>query len=192
MMSDPSNDPSSAQPDAQALELDPLSPVYRTDVGRMHYFVREYDPAIENYRAALEVDPNFFLTHTLLGQAYLQKRMFKPALAALDAAMRLTADSAFALSRLAHGQAVAGDTAKARSLLKRLQAIAKRKYVSAYDHALVHAGLRHEEETFTWLKRALEERSIWLGYLKGEPAFDALRGYLQFQSLLKRIGIMSA
>jgi TolB-like protein/Flp pilus assembly protein TadD len=176
----------------KALELDPLSPVYRTDVGRMHYFVREYDQAIENYRAALEVDPNFFLTHTLLGQAYLQKRMFKPALAALDAAMRLTGDSAFALSRLAHGQAVAGDTAKARSLLKRLQAIAKRKYVSAYDHALVHAGLRHEEETFTWLKRALEERSIWLGYLKVEPAFDALRGHPQFQSLLKRIGIMSA
>jgi hypothetical protein len=77
-------------------------------------------------------------------------------------------------------------------LLKKLHTIGRRKYVSAYDHALVHVGLGHEEETFTWLKRALEERSIWLGYLNVEPAFDALRGYPQFQNLLKRIGLTSA
>jgi serine/threonine-protein kinase len=175
-----------------ALELDPLSPVYRTDVGRVHYFVREYDQAIENYRAALEIDPTFFFTHALLGQAYLQKGMFKPALAAFQTAARLTSDSAFTLARLAHGQARAGEGGKARSLLKRLQAIAKRGYVSAYDFALVHAGLGHEEETFTWLKRALAERSIWLGYLNVEPAFDGLRGNPQFQSLLKRIGLVPA
>jgi TolB-like protein/Tfp pilus assembly protein PilF len=176
----------------KALELDPLSPVYRTDVGRVHYFVREYDQAIENYRAALEIDPTFFFTHALLGQAYLQKGMFKPALAAFQTAARLTSDSAFTLARLAHGQARAGEGGKARSLLKRLQAIAKRGYVSAYDFALVHAGLGHEEETFTWLKRALAERSIWLGYLNVEPAFDVLRGNPQFQSLLKRIGLVPA
>ena len=176
----------------KALEIDPLSPVYHTDVGRLHYFVREYDQAIENYRAALEVDPNFFFTHTLLGQAYLQKRMFKPALAALDAAMRLTGDSAFSLVRLAHGQACAGQTAKARGLLKRLQAIAKRKYVSPYDFALIHAGLGREEEIFTWLERALEERSIWLGYLNVEPVFDGLRGHPRFQRLIKRVGLASA
>jgi len=176
----------------KALELDPLSPVYRTDVGRVQYFVREYDQAIENYRAALEMDPTFFFTHTLLGQAYLQKGIFKPALAAFQTAARLTGDSAFTLARLAHGQARAGEGGKARGLLKRLQAIAKRGYVSAYDFALVYAGLEHEEETFTWLKRALAEGSIWLGYLNVEPAFDALRGHPQFQSLLKRIGIMLA
>jgi len=173
----------------KALEIDPLSPVYRTDVGRLHYFVREYDQAIENYRAALEIDPNFFLTHTLLGQAYLQKGMFKPALTALGAAMRITGDSAFALARLAHGQALAGDIVKARGLLRRLQAAAKRKYVSPCDHALVHAGFGELKETLKYLERALEERSIWLGYLNVEPAFDALRGHRQFQSLLKRIGL---
>jgi len=156
----------------KALEMDPLSPVYRNDVGRVHYFVREYDLAIENYRAALEVDPNFFLTHTLLGQAYLQKGMFKLALAALDAATRLTGNSAFTLARLAHGQALAGETAKARSLLKRLHAIAKQKYVSPYDHALVHAGLGELEDTLKYLERAFEEKSIWLGYLNVEPQFD--------------------
>jgi TolB-like protein/Flp pilus assembly protein TadD len=174
----------------KALEMDPLSPVYRTDVGRLHYFVREYDLAIDNYRAALEADPNFFLTHTLLGQAYLQKGMFKPALTALGAAMRLTGDSAFALARLAHGQALAGDIAKARGLLRRLRETAKRKYVSPYDHALVLAGFGELKETLKYLERALEERSIWLGYLNVEPAFDALRGHRQFQSLLKRIGLV--
>ncbi len=173
----------------KALALDPFSAVYRTDVGRVYYFVREYDSAIENYQAALEVDPSFFFTHTLLAQAYLQKGMFKPALAALDAAVRLTGESAFVLARLAYGQAVAGASTKARDLVKRLQAISKRKYVSPYDHALVHAGLGQEEETLTWLDRALEEKSIWLGYLNVEPAFDELREKPRFKSLLKRIGL---
>jgi tetratricopeptide (TPR) repeat protein len=40
----------------KALAMDPLSVVITTDLARMFYFHREYDRAIDQYRAALELD----------------------------------------------------------------------------------------------------------------------------------------
>jgi len=43
----------------RALTIDPLSVVIRTDLGRMFYFARDYDRALEQYRSVLDPDPNF-------------------------------------------------------------------------------------------------------------------------------------
>lgn len=172
----------------KALSMDPLSVIFRTDVGRMHYFERRYDPALEHYQAALDIDPHFFFVHILLAQAYLQKGMFKPALSALKTAARLTDDSTFALARLAQGYAIAGEQEKARSLLKRLDAMAARKYVAPFEIALIHVGLRDYDEAFAWLQKAFDQRSIWLGYLQVEPQLDPVRNDRRFHELVKRMG----
>ena len=84
--------------------------------------------------------------HILQVQVYLQKSIFKPALAALKNAARLSDDSTFALARLAPGYAIAGEQEKVCSLLKRLHAMAARKYVAPFETALIHAGLRDYDE----------------------------------------------
>jgi TolB-like protein/tetratricopeptide (TPR) repeat protein len=171
----------------KALSLDPLSVIFRTDVGRLHYFERLYDPALEHYLAALEMDPHFFFVHILLGQAYLQKGMFKSALAALKTAARLSDDSTFALARLAQGYAIAGEPEKALLLLKRLHGIAARKYVAPFEIALIHVGLMDYNEAFAWLEKAFDQRSIWLGYLQVEPQLDPVRDDPRFRELLQRM-----
>ena len=45
----------------RALELDPLSLIINSDLGRTYYFARRYDEAIEQLRKTLEMDPNFYL-----------------------------------------------------------------------------------------------------------------------------------
>jgi TolB-like protein/tetratricopeptide (TPR) repeat protein len=172
----------------QALSLDPLSVIFRTDVGRVHYFERLYDRALEHYQAALEIDRHFFFVHILLGQAYLQKGMFKPAISALKNAARLSDDSTFALARLAQGYAIAGEQDKARLVLKRLHRMTARKYVAPFEIAMIHVGLQEYDEAFAWLEKAFDQRSIWLAYLQVEPQLDPVRDDPRFREVLKRMG----
>ena len=172
----------------KALSMDPLSVIFRTDVGRLYYFERRYDAALEHYQAALEMDPHFFFVHIVLAQAYLQKGMFKPALSALRTAARLSNDSTFALARLAQGYAIAGEQEKARSLLKRLHGMTARKYVAPFEIALIHVALKDYDEAFSWLQKAFDQRAIWLGYLQVEPQLDPVRNDRRFQELVMRVG----
>ncbi len=175
----------------KALAMDPLSVVIRTDLARMFYFHREFDRAIEQYRAALEMDPNFSSAHLWLAQAYEQKGMFDEAIAALETGCRLSGESAYAVARLGAGYALAAKSEKARGVLNQLKQWSTQKYVSPHDIAMIHAGLNETNEAFAWLRKAVEERSIWLGYLNVEPQGDALRGDPRFQTLLRQIGLIA-
>lgn len=176
---------------AKALALDPLSVVIKTDLARMFYFSRDYDQSLEHYRAALDMDPSFASSHLWLSQVYLQKGMFEQAIGELQAGIRLSNESTFALARLGHGYAVAGQADEANAVLNRLTALPAGKYVSPYDLAMIHAGLRRNDEAFAWFQKALEQRSLWLGYLKVEPQLDQLRPDPRFQELLRAVGLLN-
>jgi hypothetical protein len=67
----------------------------------------------------------------------------------------------------------------------------REKYVSPFDIATIHTGLGEHDEAFSFLERAFEERSLWMGYLNVEPQLDPLRADLRFQDLLRRVGLIS-
>lgn len=177
---------------AKALEIDPLSVVIRTDVGRLLYFARDYDHAIERYLAALDMDPHFALAHLWLAQVYQQKGKFEEAISELQKGCHLSNDSTYAMAKLGHGYALAGRENDSRVVLSQLTARSQQRYVSPYDVAVVHVGLHENDEAFEWLERAFEHRSIWLGYLNVEPQLDALRSDRRFQELLVRVGLPSS
>src|SRR5713226_4037357 len=64
----------------RARQLDPLSLIIATDKGAILYFSRQYDRAIEQFRAVLDMEPNFPRAH-LLVFAYAQEGLFADALA---------------------------------------------------------------------------------------------------------------
>jgi hypothetical protein len=45
------------------------------------------------------------------------------------------------------------------------------------------------DEAFRWLHSALEQRSLWLGYLDVEPQLDPLRNDPRFAELRRRVGL---
>ena len=63
--------------------MDPLSVVIRTDLARMFYFARDYDQSLDQYRSALEMDPNFGSAHLWLAHVYEQKGLFEEAISEL-------------------------------------------------------------------------------------------------------------
>ena len=64
----------------RARQLDPLSLIIATDNGAILFFSHQYDRAIEQFRAVLEMDPNFPRAHMVI-TAYVQKGLFDDALA---------------------------------------------------------------------------------------------------------------
>jgi tetratricopeptide (TPR) repeat protein len=150
----------------------------------MYYFAREYDCAIEHYQAALDLDAKFVFAHIWLGHVYEQQGRFEEALAELKTGVDLSDESAYALARLGLGYGVAGRAEEACAVLKKLETAAEKRFVSAYDLALVHLGLQERNEALTCLEHAFEQRSLWLGYLKVEPYLDPLRSEVRFEELL--------
>ncbi len=65
----------------RAHDLDPLSSAINTGIGHVLYLTREYDRAIEQYGNTLKLDSTFVPARLWLGSPYLQKKMYKEALA---------------------------------------------------------------------------------------------------------------
>lgn len=171
-----------------ALEADPLEDFNLWELGLCFYFTRQYEPAVEQYRRAIGVEPNSHWSHLLLGWALEQQGKFPTAITELKAARRLN-DNPQVSASLAHAYAVSNEPVEAQKILAELLDTAKRRYVSPYDVATVYAGLGDKQETLAWLERALEDRSGWLAlWLKVDPKFDAFRSEPRFRDLLRRIG----
>lgn len=172
---------------AQALELDPLSMAVNTGLGHVIYLSRDYDAAIDRYRKALAIDPNFGPAHLWFGRPYLQKGMYGEAIAEIQQAVALSKGSTISLAVLAHAYASAGKESEARKILEDLLERSKTRYTPSYWIALIYTGLGDVDQSIAWLERAYEERSSWLLWIKVEPRFDPLRADPRFTSLLSRM-----
>ena len=93
------------------------------------------------------------------------------------------------LSSLGHAYALAGNVVQARRALHELDELSKRRYVSPYEKAVVHAGLGENEEAFALLEGAYAERAGALVYLQVEPRLDRLHADPRFGNLVKRVGL---
>jgi urea transport system substrate-binding protein len=170
----------------EALKISPRSPALITNRSYLLYLQRRYDQAIEQARQALEIDPTYVVAHDYLGAAYLQKRQFKEALREIRRCRQLD-DVPWYLARLAAAQALAGNPGEARNLLKELQEMSKRRYVTPECFFVIHAGLGDTDQAFAWLERMYEVRSQFPLRLQVDPGFDSLRADPRFADWLRRL-----
>jgi TolB-like protein/Flp pilus assembly protein TadD len=174
----------------RAQELDPLSLIINTHLGLMLYWARRYDEAVEQLWQVLEMEPDFAAAHGYLGWVYEQKAMYEESISHLHKAIILSGGSPEKIAALGHAYAAFDRRGKAEDVLEQLRALSGRRFVSAYDFAIIYAGLGQKDRAFEWLEQAYEERSFSLVMsLKAEPGLDQLRSDPQFQDLLSRIGL---
>ena len=172
----------------RAAELDPLSLIINASYGRAFFYAKQYDKAIQQFRKTVELDPSFVRAHLYLGWTYEAKGMFNDAIAEYEKARALD-DSPVIAASLAHVLAEAGRKDEAEKLLVELNDLSQRRYVSAYDLALIHVGLGENDRAFEMLERAYEERSSGLSWLKVDPRLNTLRSDPRFASLMSRVGL---
>lgn len=126
------------------------------------------------------------LAGALLGFAYLEKGLLGEAIAELQGTLNLN-KSREAAALLGYALAASGRTDEARETLEEFREAAHHGYVDPAFVALIHLGLKEQEQAFDYLERAFEDQSAWLGLLKISSLFDSLRSDTRFQSLLRRI-----
>jgi eukaryotic-like serine/threonine-protein kinase len=169
----------------RAVELDPLSLPLQANRALLDYFAGRYDQADSRLREVLKSDSSDVLAKWGLALVEEQQGRLDDAIAILEP---VTGSSFNRKASLAHIYAVAGKSARARSVLVELRAATAGKYVPAYWFALVHAGLGERDQALRYLERAYEERSTVLAYLPIDPRLASLRDDPRFIALARRLG----
>ena len=125
----------------RALELEPLSLTVLATSGLVSYYQHEYEPAITEYRKALELDANFGIAHYFLGQAYLGKGLIDEAVAELEQSVMLTNRSPECVAVLGYAYAVAGNQPAAAELARELETRSTERYISPVLFAWIQGTL---------------------------------------------------
>jgi tetratricopeptide (TPR) repeat protein len=127
--------------------------------------------------------------HVFLGRAYEQKGSYTEAIAELKQALQLSEGGSSELAALGHAYAQSGDRAEAQKILKELNTRSTQTYVQPIWIAVIQAALGNKEEAFSWLRKAVGDRSVWLIYLKVDPIFDSLRTDARFADVARQVGL---
>ena len=174
----------------RARSLDPANPMLTTCTGWHSLFDKQFDAALARSNESQMMMPNFW-AQIVGGWARLGKGQNDSAVTAMRQAAALSKDLPFADAALAHALAKAGKTAEARRLLDALLQQSLRGYVSAYDIAIVYAGLGDNDQAITWLRKAIGERSMFVVHMTWDARLDGLRADPRFQALVNQLGAPS-
>ena len=172
----------------RAQELDPLA--HRVDVATALLRAGRYDEAAQAATRAIEFDPHYDRAHATLGWARLKKGMTDEGLAELEHAVALSPGNTLWLAQLGQALALVGKVDKAREVLRQLEELSRRSYVSPYHKAYVYAGLGEQDEAIELLERAFAERAGAVYGIKGSFLFTPLRSHPRFDALLKKMNLV--
>ncbi len=171
-----------------AQALDPVSSIVARDVSVVHYFRRDFDSALEQCDHTIELNPHFAPAYLTLSLVQEQRGDFDEALAALERAVSLSPLSPRMQGALGRTLALGSKRDLATKALRKLETLAKGRYVSPFEFASIYVALGQLDVGFKWLNRAREERVFELIAIRIDPRFDPLRKDPRFDAIVGQIG----
>jgi DNA-binding winged helix-turn-helix (wHTH) protein/tetratricopeptide (TPR) repeat protein len=174
----------------RAQELDPLSLVIMMETGRLSYFARDYDRAIEHCLDVLDMNASLYSTHAILGLAYSQRGLPGEALKHARKLIRFTEDDVEALAFVGYVYGMTGQTEEALSMLAEMEKLPATTHTLSFYKAVIYSGMGQEDEALLWLERAYDEHSYLLTYIN-IPIFDNLRSSIKFNRLRERMKLVA-
>lgn len=172
-----------------AQSLDPVSSIIVRDVAVIHFYRRDFDAALDQCDHTIELNPHFSLAYLTLGLIQEQRRDFDESAAAFQRAIHLSPDTPRMHAALARTYALSGKRKGALAILRKLEGLAKSRYVSPFEFAVVQFALGHLDLGFTWLTKACQDRAFELLTIKVDPRFDALKADRRFEAVTRQMGL---
>ena len=169
----------------RAQELDPLA--HRTDVASMLVRAGRYGEAVQAATRAVEFDPDDPRGRAILGWAHLKNGNPDTGLAQLERAVSIAPGNTLFWAQLGQAYALVGRVAQAREVLRELQDLARKRYVSPYHLAYIYTGLGEHDAAIDLLEQAYEQRSGGVYGMKGSFLFTTLHSHPRFVALLRRM-----
>jgi serine/threonine protein kinase/Tfp pilus assembly protein PilF len=172
----------------RARELEPLSLLVNANMGIHYLFARQYEQAVKQFVATLEIDPNFAYAHWVLGNVYTEIPTLGDPIAENQRALALEPSSPRYLAGVGIAYSRAGKRSEALKIFNELKELAKRRYVPPTSPAIILAYMSDKrDEAFELLERGYEDRTTYMPMLQVMPAFDILRSDPRFQALLRKM-----
>lgn len=172
----------------RARQLDPLSLIIAVDQGAIYYRARQYDRAIAQGRAILEMDPNLHGAQDLVFASLLQEGKFAEALVQLEAVA--PRDSPWYWADKSYLCARWGRTAEAEHAQAKMEEfVSKLGLNPTWIFVVAYANTQKKDKVITLLDEGFVQHSYNFAGLKVDPVYDPLRGDPRFQDLLRRLGL---
>lgn len=174
-----------------ARALAPHSRVINRTKGRLLYFSRQYDRAIQHYQHILEAEPNLAVNHWTLARAYEQKGMFAKTVdeEAKSAMIDLIGVTPEEIEADKETFRISGWQVYQRKRHERMMRRGKDIRTSPVTIARGFVRLGNKDGAFTWLEKAIDARATGVWGLKVDPAFDSLRSDPRFAKLLRQMNL---
>jgi eukaryotic-like serine/threonine-protein kinase len=144
--------------------------------------------AIDQNRRVVDMDPNFYLVDWFLGESYERAGRMPEAIATYRKGAELSGGNRWLLGSLGHALGVTGQREEARRILADLIANADKRYVDPWTLSEIHLGLGDRDEALSQLSKAVDNHTVYVGFLATDERFAPLRGDPRFKRLLERIG----
>lgn len=170
----------------RSVERDPVAPVAHRWLGSAYMLTGEHARAVETLGAVLAVDSANPIASISLALALDALGRSDEAVAAAERALAAAPDEQLYLAHTAAIRANAGDSARARELLARLDASPR---PAAYYRAMILAALGDFDGAFRELDRSIASRESVLAQVGAMPSFEVLRGDPRFDEVLRRVGL---
>jgi serine/threonine-protein kinase len=172
-----------------AQSLDPVSSIVARDLAVIQAFRRDYDAALEQCDHTIELNPHFSPAYWALGIIQEQRKDLDEAIAAFQRAIDLSPHSPRMLAALGRSLALSGKKTLAQGSLRKLEGMAKQRYVSPFEFAMMRFALGQTDAGFKWLTKASEDRAFDVLALKVDPRLQSLKSDSRFQALVREIGL---
>jgi TolB-like protein/Tfp pilus assembly protein PilF len=171
----------------RAVELDPLSPIINSDLGRTLMVARRYDEATAQLRKTVEIDPTLWVARYSLGETFELKNDLATAIAEYAKTQQLS-DDLRARVPLAAAKARSGDKEAAVQMLAELEELSQHRYVRASLRARLYLSLGNRDEAIRWLEQGIaNHEGLDVAYIKVDPLLDLLRGDPRFEALVQKV-----
>jgi TolB-like protein/DNA-binding winged helix-turn-helix (wHTH) protein/Tfp pilus assembly protein PilF len=179
--------PEALEESERARQLDPLSLIIATDHAVILYYARQYDRAIEQFRAVLSMEPNFGHAHMVV-YAYVEKGMFPEALAETAKWRHRDGSPAWEVQAYVYSRWGRQQQTE-RALAQWKRGSPDGAALSRFVALQVYVATGRKEEALALIEKSYGEHSNLVTTLKVDPALDPLRGDPRFQELLRRVGL---
>ncbi len=171
------------------IELDPFASPYA--LASTYVDSRQYDAAVNEARARLEIYPQDARLHDTLGQAYRRESLWKEAVQEWEKTALLRGDKESGENLRRHSEK-GGYKAMVLWQVGDLKKKPATQYVSPVLLAVLYAELGQREETLSLLEESYRLRYPQLLWIQTDPAFDFLHSDERYRSIIRRVGLPPA
>lgn len=176
----------------KAFGLDPFSLINNFYTGYIYWIAGDFRKAIAQGRRLLELEPNFWGGHVIMGFNLIKFKKYNEALAELENALRQNY-SGLTLSGYGGLLGLMGEKEKALEVICQMEALRQTQPVANYDMGIVYACLGDIDTAYGFFVKAIESREPpmlffryilrdWLINFKNVPSYKNLLEKLLIKS----------